>query len=107
MQVAEYSNCLHSITMADEWWTAFCALNAHRRAIRDFEATPVPDEDVRAILEQALLAPSSGNLQPYQIHWVRDPKKRRLVAAACHRQRAAMSAPVLLVFTADVAMARV
>jgi len=91
--------------MAGEW-TAFCALNERRRAIRDFDGTPVCDEDVRAILEQALLAPSSGNLQPYHVHWVRDPVLRGRIAAACRGQRAAASAPVLLVFSAGVDAAR-
>src|ERR1043166_1827241 len=86
-------------------WAAFCALNERRRAIRDFDGSPVADEEVRAILEQALLAPSSGNLQPYQVHWIREASIRRKIAAACRGQRAAASASVLLVFTASVATA--
>lgn len=86
-------------------WTAFCALNGRRRAIREFDGSAVADEDVRAILEQALLAPSSGNLQPYQVHWIRDAASRQRVAAACRGQRAAASAPVLLVFACHIGIA--
>jgi nitroreductase len=93
------------VQAADDPWTAFCAINARRRAIRDFDGTPVPDEDVRAILAEALLAPSSGNLQAYRIHWIRDPEKRRQVAMACDGQRAAASASVLLVVAASTAIA--
>jgi len=87
---------------SDGLWTAFCSVNARRRAIRDFDGTPVGDEDVRAILEQALLAPSSSNLQPYQLHWVRDPVKKATLAAACGGQRAAASAATLLVVAASL-----
>jgi len=87
-------------------WAAFCALNERRRAIRNFDGSPVADEDVRAILEQALLAPSSGNLQPYEVHWVRDPAERVRVARACRGQPAATSAGVLLVFSCSVDIAR-
>jgi len=87
-------------------WTTFCAINGRRRAVRDFDGSPIADEDVRAILEQALLAPSSGNLQPYRIHWIRDASTRLRVAAACRGQRAAVSASTLLVFTASVETAR-
>jgi nitroreductase len=87
-------------------WLAFARVNQTRRAVRDFAATPVADDDVRAILAEAMLAPSSGNLQPYQLHWVREPGLRARVAAACNGQRAAASAPVLLVVSAAPTAAR-
>lgn len=34
-----------------------------RRSIRKFKSTPVPDEDIRNIIEAATLAPSGGNRQ--------------------------------------------
>ncbi len=95
-----------AVEAAEQRWTAFCAVNASRRAIRDFDGTAVADEDVREILEQALLAPSSANLQPYEVHWIRDPATKRKVVAACRGQRAAASASVLLVVAASVATAR-
>jgi nitroreductase len=87
-------------------WLAFCRINQARRAVRDFAPTPVAADDVRAILAEAQLAPSSGNLQPYQLVWVRDPDLRARVAAACDGQRAAASAPVLIAVTAAPALAR-
>ncbi|MCE9668829.1 nitroreductase family protein [Myxococcus stipitatus] len=82
-------------------WRHFQATNEHRRAVRDFDGAPLDDADVRAVLEAALLAPSSGNLQPYQLHWLRDEAVRRRVAEACNGQRAARSASTLVVIAAS------
>lgn len=82
--------------MDEARWEHFCALNRYRRAVRDFDGSAVEEADIRAVLEQALLAPSSGNLQPYELHWVRGAKKD-LVAEACEAQRAARSAASLIV----------
>jgi len=78
-------------------WEAFAAVNDRRRAIRDFDRTPVSDDDMRAILAAAQLAPSSGNTQPYELHWVKDDATRARVAEACNNQRAARTAGTLVV----------
>ncbi|MCP3167641.1 nitroreductase family protein [Myxococcus qinghaiensis] len=82
-------------------WSHFCEVNEHRRAVRDFDGAPLPDEDVRAVLAAALLAPSSGNLQPYELHWLKDTGLKQRVAEACHAQRAARSASTLIVVVAS------
>ena len=43
-----------------------------RRAIRKFAPGPVPDADVREVLEAARWAPSPANVQPARFIWVRD-----------------------------------
>ena len=43
-----------------------------QRAIRRFRPDPVPDEDLRHILEAAIRAPSGGNRQPWHFVVVRD-----------------------------------
>lgn len=78
-------------------WDAFAAINDRRRSIRDFDGTPVSDDDMRAILAAAQLAPSSGNTQPYELHWVKDDDVRARVAVACNGQRAARTAGTLVV----------
>ena len=83
----------------ERWWT-FRQVNQARRAIRDFDGSSIADEDVKALLCEALLAPSSGNSQPYEIHWLRDPALKAAGVAACRDQRAARSASTLLVFVA-------
>ncbi|RDS79983.1 nitroreductase family protein [Dyella psychrodurans] len=82
-------------------WVVFRAINAYRRAVRDFDGSPVADEDVRAVLAEAQLAPSSNNLQPYRFHWIKDPSLKGEVAAACHNQRAAANASALIVVVAS------
>ena len=83
---------------SDECWSTFQQINRDRRAVRDFDGRPIADEDVEAVLREALLAPSSGNGQPYVIHWLRDPAMKDAAAVACRNQRAARSASTLLVF---------
>jgi nitroreductase len=83
-----------------ELWRAFQRVNQSRRAVRDFDGSPVADEDVEAVLGEALLAPSSGNSQPYVIHWLRDAAVKAAALGACRDQRAARSASTLLVFVA-------
>jgi nitroreductase len=86
-------------------WGAFQELNRRRRAIRDFDGTAIPDEHVREVLSEAARSPSSGNLQPYRFHWIRDPALKASVAGICNGQRAAASAPTLIVVTASREMA--
>ncbi|AXV78427.1 MULTISPECIES: nitroreductase family protein [Ralstonia solanacearum species complex] len=87
-------------------WPAFQSTNRFRRAIRKFEATCIPEDDVRALLAEAAFAPSSGNLQPYQLHWVREPSLKARLALACNGQRAAASAADLVVVVASPALGR-
>ncbi|MGA8044341.1 MAG: nitroreductase family protein [Terracidiphilus sp.] len=87
-------------TAWDERWWTFQQINRDRRAIRDFDGSPLADDEVEALIGEALLAPSSGNSQPYIIHWLRDPAMMAAGAAACLNQRAARSASSLLVFVA-------
>jgi nitroreductase len=89
-----------------EPWAAFQAANHFRRAIRKFDSTPVPDEGVYALLEEAALAPSSGNMQPYELHWVRDPSLKASIALACNGQSAAISATDLIVVVASPAVGK-
>ncbi len=42
------------------------------RAVRGFRPDPVEDEDVRTVLQAAVMAPSSGNSQPWEFVVIRD-----------------------------------
>ena len=46
------------------------------RAIRRLKPDPIPDADLRAILEAAIRAPNGGNTQPWRFLVVRDPALR-------------------------------
>lgn len=84
-------------------WADFQAMNRQRRAIRDFNGIAVSDDDISALLAEAVLAPSSGNLQPYQLHWIQRAELKQQVAAACNGQKAAMGASTLIVVAANPA----
>ena len=45
-----------------------------QRAIRRIKADPIPEEDLRDILEAAIRAPNGGNSQPWHFLVVRDPE---------------------------------
>lgn len=78
----------------------FAALVRERRSVHAFDPAPIADEDVRASLELALLAPSSFNLQPYEFIRVRDPERRSDLARLCLGQRPAQTAQELIVCVA-------
>ena len=54
-----------------------------RRSVRRFNSDPVPEADLRRILDAARLAPTSGNQQPWKFLVVRDPAKIAALKAAC------------------------
>lgn len=87
-------------------WDAFQAANRFRRAIRKFQPAPIPKADVRALMAEAMLAPSSGNIQPYELHWVHTPDIKAGLAQACNGQKAAASASDFVVFAASPAIGR-
>ncbi|MGB8666048.1 MAG: nitroreductase family protein [Serratia inhibens] len=87
-------------------WANFQTINRTRRAIREFDNTPIPDDIVRELLNEASLAPSSGNLQPYQLHWIKNAELKSQVALACNAQKAAKSAAALVIIVASPGIAR-
>lgn len=87
-------------------WAAFQALNRNRRAIRKFNTSSIAEEDIQELLAEAMLAPSSGNLQPYQLHWIRSTEIKAEIAKACHGQQAASTAAEIVVISASAAIAK-
>ncbi len=57
------------------------ALIRSRISTRAFLDAPVPEADIREILEIAKYAPSGGNLQPWKIHVVTGAAHARVIAA--------------------------
>jgi len=43
-----------------------------RRSIRKFKQTPIPDADLRKILDAGRLAPSANNTQPWSFLVIKD-----------------------------------
>ena len=71
-----------------------------RRSVRVFDGEPIPEEVMRNCLRDATLAPSSSNLQPYELYWVRNSMTRDRLAEACLGQPAATTAGELVVVMA-------
>lgn len=53
-----------------------------------------------------MLAPSSGNLQPYKFHWIRSAEQKKKVAQACNGQQAATTAQEIIVISAGPSIAK-
>ncbi|MDH5624107.1 MAG: nitroreductase family protein [Candidatus Bathyarchaeota archaeon] len=74
----------------------------NRRSVRAYTSEEVSEEDVKRLIEAARLAPSAGNIQPWEFVIVRNTEtKRRLSDAALH-QTFIEEAPVVIVVCADV-----
>jgi nitroreductase len=52
-----------------------------RRSIRSFLSTPVSDELVQAVIDDARHAPSNANIQPWEVHIVSGARRDALSAA--------------------------
>lgn len=72
-----------------------------RKSVRVFEDRPIPPEEVSAILEAAVNAPTAGNQQLYTIIHVTDPQLKAQLAESCDHQPFIAQSPLVLVFCAD------
>lgn len=54
---------------------SFWEVVKNRRSVRAFKPDPVPDEDIRKIIDAARLAPTSGNQQPWKFLVISDRNK--------------------------------
>ena len=70
----------------------------HRRAVRDFLPTPIDPMVVKACLELATLAPTSSNMQLYEMYHITDRATLSMLAKACLSQGAARTADQMVVF---------
>ncbi len=72
-----------------------------RRSIRSYKKQDVPDDIVRKLVEAAILAPSAGNIQPYQLVIVRSEKTRQQLSKAAFNQKTLLEANVVIVVCVD------
>jgi nitroreductase len=79
---------------------AFYEVVESRRSVRVYTDEPVPEPVMRRAMDAALLAPSSSNLQVWEIHWVRSNEKKEKLAKYCLGQPAAVTAHEIVVFVA-------
>ena len=74
---------------------------AQRRATPSFDGSPLPDEDLKRILEAGLQAPSGYNMQPWRFVVVRSEEQKRRLRAASFNQAKVEEASVVIVACAD------
>lgn len=73
----------------------------NRRSIRKYTDEPVTDEDIRKILEAAMMAPSAGNQQPWQFIVVRDKDALRKIETVHPYAKMAADAPLGILVCGD------
>lgn len=86
---------------------SFIDLVRKRHSIRSFKNQPVSDELLHQILETAILAPSAGNLQSYEIYTVSDNAIKQQLAHAALDQNFLQEAPINIIFCANMKRASV
>ena len=72
-----------------------------RRSVRKFSQAPVPDEEIKILLEAARLAPSGLNMQPWRFAIVKNKSVLEELSKATLATYA-MEAPVLIICCADL-----
>lgn len=77
-----------------------------RRSIRKFKPNPIPDKDLKKILEAGRLAPSGGNRQPWSFIVVRKPETKKKLAAVANLQRFIADADTVLIALGDPAASK-
>jgi nitroreductase len=77
-----------------------------RRSIRKFKPNPIPDRDLKKILEAGRLAPSGGNRQPWSFIVVRKPETKKKLAAVANLQRFIADADTVLIALGDPAVSK-
>ena len=71
-----------------------------RRATNDFDSSPIPDADLKKILEAGQHAPSGYNLQPWRFVVVRDEAQRKALRGAAFHQPKVEAASAVIVAVA-------
>lgn len=74
---------------------------ATRRSIRKYTEQPVTEEDIRAVLNAAMMAPSAGNAQPWHFVVVRDAGLKARVAELNIYAAMARTAPAGILVCGD------
>ena len=72
-----------------------------RRATPHFQPEPIPEADLKKIVEAGLEAPSGQNVQPWRFVVVRSPEQRERLKLAAMNQAKVGEAPVVIVACGD------
>jgi nitroreductase len=72
-----------------------------RRSVRSFDVREVSKNDLEEIIKCGTLAPSAGNIQPWEFIVVRDQKRKSALAEAAFHQSFIAEAPTVVVVLAN------
>lgn len=72
-----------------------------RTSLRVYDPRDLSQEDLDAVIQGALRAPTAGNQMLYSIIVIRDPATKKILSETCDHQAFIAKAPVLLLFVAD------
>jgi nitroreductase len=86
--------------MADTRKTLTQAI-VERRATPSFDGTPLPQEDLKQILDAGLHAPSGYNMQPWRFVVVQSPEQKKKLRAASYNQAKVEEASAVIVACGD------
>lgn len=70
----------------------------YRRSVRHYKNIPIDPEKVKHCVALAALAPNSSNMQLWEFYHITDPGILKQLSVACLDQKAASTAPQMLVF---------
>ncbi|MFX0144583.1 MAG: nitroreductase family protein, partial [Candidatus Hodarchaeota archaeon] len=74
----------------------------NRCTVRDYETTPLSQQEIDLIIHSAMRAPTAGNMMFYSIIEVKDQKKKEKLVNTCDNQPHIAKAPLVLIFLADM-----
>src|SRR5882762_996114 len=77
-----------------------------RRATLSFDGSPVPDQDLRTILDAGRKAPSGYNIQPWRFVVVRSPEQKKKLREASFGQPKVEEAGAVIVCCGDLTAVR-
>ena len=72
-----------------------------RRSIRSFKSDPIDQSLIDQLINLAIAAPSSSNLQPWRIVVIKSEEKKAALVEACFDEEIISTAPVTFVFATD------
>lgn len=72
-----------------------------RRATPHFDSSPIPEEELKKILDAGLEAPSGYNMQPWRFVAVRDPEQKKRLREAAMGQPKVEEASAVIVACGD------
>ncbi|MTE17255.1 NADPH-dependent oxidoreductase [Nocardia aurantiaca] len=88
-----------------QWNPVLRVLHEHR-SVRRYLPDPISDDVLRLLVSAAQSAPTSSNLQVWSVIAVRDPRRKARLAELAGDQEHIRQAPLLLVWSADLARVR-